>query len=614
MNPLDFYSYEDTLKAQVTTQKIHTVASAVNLAWVYVTSTAQLEQEIASLTGCKVLGIDTETTGLDPHHDQIRLVQVASTHHPTLVIDLWQITDCSALARLLQGSALFVGHNLKFDWQMLIAAKFPLAGSFFDTQLAYKVLKAGIQGSSNLGYLVKRLLKIDLDKSQQCSNFNQPKLSSEQIQYAAWDAAHTLALYEVLLARLQHLNLCAIAQLEFDCIPATASMELNGMQLDSKRWQNAHTTLEKQKQEASRKFHSSLKIDSSVQMTIWPEREATRQYGINLGSSQQVRQALARAGLKLDSTDRRSIIKVVDCHPALPSLLEWRRVSKVLDILTGLPKYRHPLTQRLHPQIFQIGARSGRFSCRNPALQTIPHQNLVRRCFTAPPGHVLIKADYSQIELRIIAKITNDPLLVKAYRTGQDVHCLTAALLMDKPADQVTEEERRLGKAINFGLIYGMSAVRLQIEAQLKYGIILTNTQALRLHKRYFKLFKGVRKWHQRLKRLLYGKKVKHAKTLLGRVRRWQEKPGFNEWLNFPVQGTSADITKRALVNLIPWLNPDVKLLIAVHDEIVLEVRSDLADTVARQLVVAMKEAAVPLLSPIPVEVNVSIGSSWAGQ
>ncbi|NES98474.1 MAG: DNA-directed DNA polymerase, partial [Desertifilum sp. SIO1I2] len=580
------------------------------------TSDAQFAHHQHRLTESAVLGVDVETTGLDPKSDRIRLVQLATPNQPTLVIDLWQMTNWKPLADLLiLPSILKVGHNLKFDWQMLKVANLPLARPFFDTQLAYQVLRKGIPNKSDLGYLVKRLLKVNLDKSQQCSNFSQPQLSLEQLQYAAWDAAYSLALSEVLRERLGHARLWAIAQLEFDCIPATASMELNGMYLDPTRWQNACTTLEKQKQEASNKFHSSLLIDRSVQMALWPEQNPTLQYGINLNSSQQVQRALARAGLELKSTDQRSIIKVVERHPALPALLEWRRVSKVLDILNGLPKHRHRLTQRLHPQIFQIGARSGRFSCRNPALQTIPHQDLIRRCFTAPDGFVLIKADYSQIELRIIAKITKDPLLVKAYRTAQDVHRLTAALLMDKPVSLVTEEERRLGKAINFGLIYGMSAVRLQIEAQLKYGIILTNAQALHLHKRYFKLFKGVRLWHQRLKRRLYTDRVKHAPTLLGRVRRWQEQPKFNEWLNFPVQGTSADITKQALVNLLPCLNPDcVKLLIAVHDEIVLEVRSDLADTVARQLQQAMIDAAVPLLSPIPVEVNVCVGSSWAGQ
>lgn len=315
----------------------------------------------------------------------------------------------------------------------------------------------------------------------------------------------------------------------------------------------------------------------------------------------------------LTSTNQRSIIKVVDKHPALPYLLEWRRVAKLVNQVESLPEHLHPTTQRLHPSIFQIGARSGRFSCRNPALQTIPRHRQIRQCFAAAPGYVLVKADYSQIELRIIAKLTCDPLLVRAYCTNQDVHRLTASLLMHKTQDIVTSGERQIGKSINFGLIYGMSAVRLQMETQLKYGVLISHSAALAFQRQFFALFQGIDQWHRRTKRLIYSKNQRVACTLLGRARQWQTLPSFNEFVNFPVQGTSADLTKLALVKLLPHLSDKMRLVIVVHDEIVLEVEETIAQDAVQLLTRCMVDTESPVLNPIPVKVDVTIGQSWGG-
>ncbi|MBD2429500.1 DNA polymerase [Phormidium sp. FACHB-1136] len=610
----DFYSYNETAAHDATPS----TPSRLNLDWHYITTTRHLETEVARRLTCKALGIDTETTGLDPHSDRTRLVQVATPARPTLVIDLWKIDDVSALKTLFAGPALKVGHTLKFDWQMLATSGIPLHGPFFDAYLAHKVLHAGLKVKSGLSAIVKDLLGVDLDKAEQVSDFSRPELSHQQLQYAAWDAAYSLALRRPLAQRLKqasqhyHARFLHIANLESACVPATAMMELNGMALDPERFEQAVTAFRHQKQTALAQFHQALGLETKTQISLLPTEPQT--FGINLASSQQVRKALAEQGLTLKATDQRTIIRVVDRHPALPHLLEWRHQAKVLDTLNSLPRHRHPVTQRLHPQVRQVSARSGRFSCRNPALQTVPHDNAIRRCFVVRPGHRLIKADYSQIELRIAAKITQDSLLVKAYRTGQDVHRMTAALLLDMAQTQVTREQRRLGKAINFGLIYGMSAARLQLEAQLQYGLILSHKDALALHQRYFQLFTGVAQWHRKGKRQLYRNDgIRHATTLLGRVRQWADKPDFAEWINAPVQGTCADMIKRALVALVPHLNADVHLLIVVHDEIVLEVRQDLAPAIAQTLTQVMIAAAQPLIAPIPIEVDTQIGHSWAG-
>lgn len=614
----EFYRYEDTPAYPSASSAKSSPPSTLNLDWRYITSTQPLETEVARRLSRKALGIDTETTGLDPHSDQTRLVQVAASGMPTLVIDLWKIDDISALKTLLAGPALKVGHTLKFDWQMLATSDLPLQGPFFDAYLAHKVLNAGFKVKSSLRAIVQECLGVDLDKSAQVSDFSRTDLSPTQIQYAAWDAAYSLALRKPLAQRLQQASkqykarFLHIANLESACVPVTAMMELNGMALDPDRFEQAVTAFRNQKHIALTQFHQALGLETKTQISLLPVESGV--IGINPGSNQQVLKALAAHGLTLKATDQRTIIRVVDRHPALPHLLQWRHVAKVLDTLNSLPKHNHPVTKRLHPQVRQVATRSGRFSCRHPALQTVPHDPSIRRCFVARPGYRLVKADYSQIELRIAAKITQDPLLLKAYRTGQDVHRMTAALLLNIPQPQVTPGQRQIGKAINFGLIYGMSAARLQLEAQLRYGLILSHNEALALHKRYFQRFIGVARWHHQGKRQLYHDDgIRHAKTLLGRVRQWSNKPDFTEWINAPVQGTCADMIKRALVALLPHLNTDVRLLIVVHDEIVLEVRADMAPAIAQTLTQIMKEAAQPLITPIPVDVDTQIGHSWAG-
>lgn len=614
----DFYTYAETLAAQATRRisppeaNLSQPPNSNPTGYQFITTDAALTGAIAQIADCKVFAIDTETTGLDPHRDRIWLVQLAVKSFPTLVIDLWQVTDWSPLRTLLQGNARKVGHNLKFDWQFLHKAGLPLREPYFDTQLACKVLRAGVPGKSSLAVVVKQLLKVELDKTQQHSDFSHT-LSETQIQYAALDAAYTLALVKPLINRLWKKELMRIAMLESACIPATSWLELNGVNLDPTRWQEATGTLQGAKQAALTAFQTALGERPAQQISLLPGLSNQSQTGTNPGSSQQVIQALAKQGVGLKSTEQRSVIRLVHRHPALPHLLEYRRVAKVLGTIEGPPRFVHPQTQRLHPSFFQLGARSGRFSCRNPALQTMPRQSLVRQCFTAAPSSVLIKADYSQIELRIIAKITQDALLVEAYRTGQDVHRLTASLLMGKAIKTVTKEERTIAKSINFGLIYGMSAVRLQLETQLKYGVVLNHEQALAFHKRYFELFEGVNQWHTRTKRSLYRQGQRQARTLLGRVRRWSEPPSFNEFINFPVQGTSADLTKLALVELIPDLNESVRLVLVVHDEIVLEVPEAKAAAIASNLQHCMVMTAAPVLAPIPVVVDVQIGHSWGG-
>jgi DNA polymerase-1 len=225
----------------------------------------------------------------------------------------------------------------------------------------------------------------------------------------------------------------------------------------------------------------------------------------------------------------------------------------------------------------------------------------------------IIKSDYGQIELRIVARISNDPELKRAFQVGEDLHCLTAAFLLDKLPQSITEEERRLAKAINFGLIYGMGAAKLQSQALIKYGVSLSLTDARRFRKRFFELYPGIKAWHEQMKQNVYVHSIKNCRTLTGRRRLWQDRPNLNEMINHPVQGLNADITKMALVQLSQRLPPDARLIGMLHDEILVECPEAIALNVSQLVERYMIKVAQHILNPIPVTVDVQIGQSWAG-
>jgi DNA polymerase-1 len=604
---IDFYSYDDT---QDNAQIHH--RSVVRSAYPYqfVDSDADLETAIAPLFNAPILAIDTETTGIDPHCHRLRLIQLAVPNQPVLVVDLFKLQQLSRLKSLLQSSVLKIGHHLKFDWQFLTQAGLQPQPPFFDTQLAFKVWTAGIPLRSSLQAVVKKLLSITLNKTLQQSDFSQDRLTSKQIQYAATDAGILLPVYDALVQRLIVAELSEIAQLESQCLPAFAQMELYGFGIDQERLRSQSIELTTQQTQVLTQIRQQLRLPGVQQTNLFSEHPND----INPNSSAQIKQALAADGLVVKSTSQRSLLPVADQHPAIPVLLLYRQLTKLIDCFyEPLPQTIHSTTQRIHPTWYQLGARSGRASCRNPALQTIPRQKRLRQCFVAAPGNVMIKSDYGQIELRIVAKISNDPELKRAFQAGEDLHCLTAAFLLDKLPTSITEEERRLAKAINFGLIYGMGAARLQSQALIKYGVSLSLADARRFRKRFFELYPGIKAWHEQMKQNVYVHSIKNCRTLTGRRRLWQDRPNLNEMINHPVQGLNADITKMALVQLSQRLPPDARLIGMLHDEILVECPEAIALNVSQLVERYMIKVAQHILNPIPVTVDVQIGQSWAG-
>ena len=240
----------------------------------------------------------------------------------------------------------------------------------------------------------------------------------------------------------------------------------------------------------------------------------------------------------------------------------------------------------------------------------MPRSTVFRRCFVAPPGSQLVIADYSQIELRVVAELSGDPRMLAAYQAGEDLHARTAALLLDKALDQVTRAERQAAKVVNFGLIYAMGAEGLRASARESYGVPLTADEARTFRQRFFAAYAGVAQWQAQIRAAM---PLTESRTLSGRRRQWTEPPRLAALYNTPVQGGAADIIKYALGGLPQALQGTGAVLVGtIHDEILVEASTERAAEVAQILKATMEQDGQVYLARVPVIADVRIASSWA--
>jgi DNA polymerase-1 len=568
------------------------------------------------------VGLDTETTGLNPAADRVRLLQLA-TRAGVFVVDLFALPHPAAdLAPLFAAlaAAEVVGHNLLFDLRFLAPLGF-VPGRVFCTQLASRVLHAGEWGADgplrhSLQAVARRHLGRDVDKTAQVSNWSAPALTPEQIAYAAEDAAVLLPLAEALAAKLAEAKLTDTAAREMRALPGIAWAAL--IAVDSDQWLALAATAEA---EADR---LAAEMDALAPDSNCLPGAAAR----NWNSQDQVREAFAAVGVDLPDT-RDATLAGVD-HPLAGLLRDHRAAGKRAGTYGRAWLAEHAPGGSVLPTWHPLGAESGRMSCSDPGLQQIPRGAEYRRCFVARPGHVLVKADYSQVELRAAAAIAPEPEMQRAYRAGEDLHALTAARLLGKKVEEVTKEDRQLAKAVNFGLLFGMGWRGLKGYARAHYGVALTDDQARGYRDAFFRAYPGLRAWHGRvgaeLARLARSDADAryHARTVGGRrvslaaARRDREGtlyPNKAEALNAPVQGTAADGLKAAIGLL--WERraecPGAVPVLFVHDEVVVEAPADSAGVAAEWLKQAMVDGMAPLIAPVPVEVEVTVGRTWGG-
>jgi DNA polymerase-1 len=573
----------------------------------YITTSAQLDAVLPALCDAPFLAVDTETTGLDPLKDHVRLIQFALPDR-VLVVDASQV-PVQRLAPVFAATHLLAFHNAKFDLKFLRAAGLPWPdASVFDTMLVAQLLGAGtaegMLKECGLAPVAQRYLGVELDKALQTSDWT-GSLTRAQLYYAARDAQVTVQLVSVLRDALAAAALERVAAIECQCVPALAWLELAGLPIDAQRWRDRARQEAYQAQAFEAQLYTILAQSRNGSGHLFPE-------ALNWQSPQQVLDLLQHREHAITKTDSETLTALVGADPLIPVLLDYREAEKRAGTygLAWLDKALHAVSDRVHADYLQLGSKAGRMSCSKPNIQNLPRTEKYRSCITAEPGNCIVKADYSQIELRIAAVIAQDMAMLAAYQAGQDLHTTTAARLLGATPEQVTSESRQLAKAVNFGLLYGMVAATLQTYARHHYRVSLTPGEAEQYRRRFFDAYPGLRRWH----RETAATHPTETRTLVGRRR--LDVKAFTERLNSPVQGTGADGLKWALAQLFAHRDeaPDARLAAVVHDEIVAECPIEAAEQTAawlqRHMTAAMSEI---LDDAVPVVVETTIGQDWAG-
>lgn len=590
-----------------------------------VTTAAGLSDVVAAVEDAGAAAIDTETTGLDPRTSTVRLLQVA-TPGATFVIDLFRIdTPADALAELFEVLArvTVVGHNLAFDLGFLARLGFT-PGAAFDTMLAATVLSTSTEERSfdrrgfDLAAVAEWMLGRTVAKEEQLSDWSRPDLSPAQLAYAAADAAVLLPLADRLREEINKSeDTAATVALEMRALLCAAWAE--PVKVDGAAWLAIADEAAAQAKQLAEQMNELV-----------PKPGGLFDEGWNWNSPDQAKAAFAVLGLTLENTDDDALAAIKKGKgKQLADLLRQHRAAVKLAGTYGRKWVEdHVVAGGVRPRWNQIGAGSGRMSCSKPNLQQIPRDVRYRKCFVAGPGNVLVKADYSQIELRVAAKIAGEKVMLAAYSEGRDLHTLTAARLIGKPEAEVKKGDRQLAKAVNFGLLYGMGAESLRTYADANYGVKLTAAEATSHRDTFFATYPGLKLWHNRIRELLKKQdrdKTPHVtRTRAGRLAvlpatkskaDGSSYPNLNEASNFPVQGTAADGLKAAMALL--WERraemPGAVPVLFVHDEIVLEVPEANGEKAAAWLKGIMVEGMAPLIDPVPAEVEVAVGKTWGG-
>jgi len=579
----------------------------------------ELRKAVELLSTHQVIGLDTETTELDPYYGRLRLIQLATPSGVHVIdVDAFLNGDPkqnSALASLRDLLAaprpIKILHNAKFDAKFIKHTLGTDLGGIFDTLLASQLLGAGdIEERHGLEAVASRYLSEAVDKTERLSNWNL-ELSESQLEYAARDAAVLLPLREKLIERLKADSLIDCARLEFDCVMTVADMELTGFYMHKDRWLEQLAIVEKRRTQLAEELQTVLAEESS-QGTLFggPQRD-----DINLDSHQQLTQALERLGIPVpDSTRNWKLQPLALEYPIIATLLEYRTVQKALTSYgQNMIELINPTTHRLHADFRQIGAPTGRFACTNPNIQQVPHAVEYRRCFSGhPEGRKLVIADYSQIELRILAEFSGDRAFINAFKSGADLHRVTAAEVFNVSVDQVSREQRDFAKRLNFGVVYGIGAQRFSIMTGL--GV----PEAEGVLKKYFATYRQLDTYlNDAANRAV---RERQARTGSGRLVRFRYDEQDRQQIsmtkrngkNTPIQGTSADILKRALRLLKDELRgTNAQIVNIIHDEIVVEADADEAEEVAVKVERAMVAAGEEYVKTVPVKVETEIADEW---
>ncbi|EOU3149064.1 DNA polymerase I [Yersinia enterocolitica] len=587
-----------------------------------------LSDWIERLKKAEVFAFDTETDGLDTLSSNLIGLSFAVAPGEAAYLPLahdyldapaqldrdWVLAQLKPL--LEDDKALKVGQNLKFDQSMLARYGIDLCGIAFDTMLESYVLDS-VAGRHDMDSLAERYLNHKTITFEEIAGKGKNQLTFNQIAleqagpYAAEDADVTLQLHLVLWPKLQQSEgfKRVFQEIEMPLLPILSRIERTGVLIDqnilaahSKELTIRLDELEKQAHELAEEPFN-LASPKQLQVILYEKQKLPILKKTPGGAASTNEEVLAE--LALD-------------YPLPKVILEYRGLAKLKSTYTDkLPLMINPVSGRVHTSYHQAVTATGRLSSRDPNLQNIPVRNeegrRIRQAFIAPEGYRIMAADYSQIELRIMAHLSQDKGLLAAFAAGKDIHRATAAEVFGLSLEKVTNEQRRSAKAINFGLIYGMSAFGLARQLNIPRG------EAQRYMDLYFERYPGVLEYMERTRK--QAAEQGYVTTLDGRRlylpdihsrNATRRKAAEREAINAPMQGTAADIIKRAMIAVDAWLQqqpePLVRVIMQVHDELVFEVHESVLES-AEQKIRELMEQSMQLA--VPLKVDVGVGYNW---
>ncbi len=590
-----------------------------------------LDEWIEKLKQAPAFSFDTETDGLDTltanlvgmsfaivaGESEIEAAYLPLGHDyldAPQQLDLHEVL--AALKPLLEDANLpKIGQNLKFDRGVLARYDVALDGIVFDTMLESYVLNS-VEGRHDMDSLAERYLGYKTTTFEEIAGKGKKQLTFNQIpleeasKYAAEDADVTLRLHLAMYPQLESAEtLKKVFQgIEMPLVPVLSRIERTGVLINSQ-------TLAEHSREITARL---VELEKSAYVLADEE--------FNLASPKQLQvilfekmnlPVLKKTPNGAPSTNEEVLEELAEHHELPRVILEHRGLAKLKSTYTDkLPQMVNPLTNRVHTSYHQAVTATGRLSSRDPNLQNIPVRNdegrRIRQAFIAPEGYRIMAADYSQIELRIMAHLSQDKGLLEAFAQGKDIHRATAAEVFGVPLEQVTSEQRRSAKAINFGLIYGMSSFGLSRQLGIPRG------EAQRYMDLYFERYPGVLAYMERTRqqaaehgfvetlegRRLYLPDIKSRNAM-------RRKASEREAINAPMQGTAADIIKLAMITVDDWIvseKPGVRMIMQVHDELVFEVHESELE-MAEQKIRELMEKSMQL--DVPLKVDVGIGDDW---
>ncbi len=587
-------------------------------------SLPELESLLADLTQVALLSLDLETTSLRPMQAEIVGVSLSWEPHQGVYIPLKvppeqrdQYPDVdgerflTALKPVIENPDLpKCGQNLKYDMLILRRYGIELQGLEFDTMLAAFLLQPD-ERVYRLGRLSQQYLHYPMQPIEELIGKGRHQITMDQVPvekvtfYAAEDADVALQLTPIFIQQLQDKGTYDVYRhIEMPLLPVLMQLEQNGVYLQTAYLEQMSSELSKEIMALSEKIYTTAGTEFNI--------NSPKQLGMVLFDKLEL-----PAGRKR-STAEKVLEKLKSEHPLPELILEYRSLTKLKNTyLDALPQLVNPETGRIHSSFNQTVAATGRLSSSDPNFQNIPVRTpigrQIRKAFvTQKEGWQILAADYSQIELRIMAHLSRDPQLLQAFREDADIHTRTAALVYKVAEDQVTSAMRRSAKVVNFGIMYGAGAYRMSNELHIPVH------EARQLIETYFKTYPGINAYI--MQTLEQAREANYVKTLAGRLRYTYDINSDNHnvreaakraAINMPIQGTAADMIKIAMINIHKHLIQEswqAMMILQVHDELLFEVPETEIPQL-QELVVYEMEQALPL--DIPIKVDVGIGNSW---